>query len=145
MLLLQNKTNLVAHVLDHDVLQALVQLVPVLVQHHGVRVPVQLLERQPAVVLLLYFLDGLLQQRPDVRHVLVVHRHLLSDVTVISFVLFYEWNVQRFDVNDTFYLHSLKLLRNDKNWWKYKPNIVIFIVYIKNTLLSLSFNGNKFV
>ena len=108
LLLLQTVTNLVAHVLDHDVLQALVQLVPVLVQHHGVRVPVQLLERQPAVVLLLYFLDGLLQQRPDVRHVLVVHRHLLVDVAVISFVIFfYECNLQRFDVNYTFYLQSL--------------------------------------
>ena len=89
LIVLQIATNLVAHVLDHDVLQALVQLVPVLVQHHGVRVPVQLLERQPAVVLLLYFLDGLLQQRPDVRHVLVVHRHLLVDVAVISFVCFF--------------------------------------------------------
>ena len=59
-----------------DLAQARVELLAVLVEHHGVGVPVQLLEAQATVVLPLDLLDGVLQQVPDVVDVLLVHRHL---------------------------------------------------------------------
>lgn len=69
-----------AHFVDEmfgdDLPQARVELLAVLVQHHGVGVPVELLEAQAAVVLPLDLLDGVLQQVPDVVDVLLVHRHL---------------------------------------------------------------------
>ena len=44
-----------------------------LVQDHGVGVAVELLETEAGVVLPLDLLDGLLEQVPDVLHVLLVH------------------------------------------------------------------------
>lgn len=56
--------------------QARVELLAVLVQDHGVGIPVKLLEAQAAVVLSLDLLNGVLQQIPDVVDVLLVHCHL---------------------------------------------------------------------
>lgn len=50
----------VDEVLGDDFPQARVELLPVLVEHHGVGIPVQLLKAQPAVVLPLDLLDGVL-------------------------------------------------------------------------------------
>lgn len=63
---------------DH-LLQAAVQPLAVLVQHHRVSVAVQLLKRQARVVLLLDLLDRVLQQRPDCVHVLLVHVDLWAE------------------------------------------------------------------
>ncbi len=56
--------------------EARVELLPMFVQHHGVGVPVELLEAQPTVVLPLDLLDGVLQKIPDVIHILLIHGHL---------------------------------------------------------------------
>lgn len=65
--------------LGDDLPQARVELLAVLVQHHGVGVPVELLKAQAAVVLPLDLLDGVLQQVPDVVDVLLVHCHLQEE------------------------------------------------------------------
>ena len=62
--------------LGDDLAQARVELLAVLVEHHGVGVPVQLLEAQATVVLPLDLLDGVLQQVPNVVDILLIHRHL---------------------------------------------------------------------
>jgi len=62
----------------HDPPQALVQFGAMLVQHHGVGIPVQLLETQSAVILPLNLLDGALQHVPDFAHILFVHIVLLK-------------------------------------------------------------------
>lgn len=66
----------VDEVLSDDLAQARVELLAMFVQHHGVGVPVELLEAQPAVVLPLDLLDGILQKVPDVVYILLVHCHL---------------------------------------------------------------------
>lgn len=66
----------VDEVLSDDLAQARVELLAMFVQHHCVGVPVELLEAQPAVVLPLDLLDGILQKVPDVVDILFVHRHL---------------------------------------------------------------------
>lgn len=66
----------VDEVLGDDLTQACVELLAVFVQHHGVGVPVELLEAQPAVVLPLDLLDGILQKVPDVVDILLIHCHL---------------------------------------------------------------------
>ena len=50
----------VDEVLCDDLPQARVELLPVLVEHHGVGIPVELLKAQPTVVLPLDLLDGIL-------------------------------------------------------------------------------------
>lgn len=50
----------VDEVLCDDLPQARVKLLPVLVEHHGVGIPVELLKAQPTVVLPLDLLDGIL-------------------------------------------------------------------------------------
>ena len=66
----------VDEMLRHHFPQARVELLPMLVEHHGVSVPVQLLKAQPTVVLPLDLLDGVLQKVPDVVDILLVHGHL---------------------------------------------------------------------
>ena len=66
----------VDEMLRHHFPQTRVELLPVLVEYHGVGVPVQLLEAQPTVVLPLDLLDGVLQKVPDVVDILLVHGHL---------------------------------------------------------------------
>ena len=66
----------VDEVFRDDLPQACVELLPVLVEHHGVGIPVQLLKAQPTVVLPLNLLDGILQKVPDVVDVLFIHCHL---------------------------------------------------------------------
>ena len=66
----------VDEMLRHHLPQARVELLPVLVEHHGVSVPVQLLEAQSTVVLPLDLLDGVLQKVPDVVDIFLVHSHL---------------------------------------------------------------------
>ncbi len=56
--------------------QACVELLSVLVQDHGVGVPVELLEAQPTVVFPLNLLDGIFQEVPDVVDILLIHGHL---------------------------------------------------------------------
>ena len=53
--------------------QALVELVPELVQHHVVRVAVELLEAQPTGVLLVDLVDRVVQRLPGLVGVLLVH------------------------------------------------------------------------
>jgi len=65
-------------VLRHHLLESSVEPLAVLVQNHGVRVAVQLLEAEAGVVLPLDLLDGVLQQLPDVLHKLLVHGHRKS-------------------------------------------------------------------
>lgn len=60
---------------DH-LLQSVIKPLPMLVQHHGIGVAVKLLKAQPWVVLLLDFLNGVLEQRPYTVDVLFVHGHL---------------------------------------------------------------------
>ena len=60
---------------DH-LAQAGVQLLAVLMQHHGISIAIQLFKAQSTVVLLLDFLDGIFQQGPDVVHILLIHGHL---------------------------------------------------------------------
>lgn len=62
--------------LSDDLPQPRVELLSVLVEDHGVGVPVELLEAQAAVVLPLDLLDGVLQKVPDVVDVLLIHCHL---------------------------------------------------------------------
>ncbi len=47
-----------------------------LVQDHGVGVPVELLKAQPTVVFPLNLLDGIFQEVPDVVDILLIHGHL---------------------------------------------------------------------
>ena len=61
-----------------DLLEAGVQLLAELVQHHGVGVAVELLEAQAAVVLLLDLLNGALQHLPYVLHILDVDCRLVA-------------------------------------------------------------------
>lgn len=62
-----------------DFSQSRVELLAVFVQHHGVGVPVQLLEAQAAVVLPLDLLNGVLEEVPDVVDVLLIHGHLRGE------------------------------------------------------------------
>lgn len=62
--------------LSDDLPQPRVELLSVLVEDHGVGVPVEFLEAQTAVVLPLDLLDGVLQKVPDVVDVLLIHCHL---------------------------------------------------------------------
>lgn len=71
----------VDEVLSDDFSQSCVQLLAVFVQHHGVGVPVQLLEAQATVVLPLDLLNGVLEEVPDVVDVLFVHGHLREKVS----------------------------------------------------------------
>lgn len=66
----------VDEMLSDDLPQPRVELLSVLVEDHGVGVPVELLEAQAAVVLPLDLLDGVLQKVPDVVDVLLIHCHL---------------------------------------------------------------------
>ena len=72
----RGRVYFVDEMLCDDLAQARVELLAVLVEHHGVGVPVQLLEAQATVVLPLDLLDGVLQEVPDVVDVLLIHRHL---------------------------------------------------------------------
>lgn len=66
----------VDEMLSDDLPQPRVELLSMLVEDHGVGVPVELLEAQAAVVLPLDLLDGVLQKVPDVVDVLLIHCHL---------------------------------------------------------------------
>lgn len=66
----------VDEMLRDDFSETRVELLAMLVEHHGVGVPVQLLKAQAAVVLPLDLLDGILQKVPDVVHIFFIHRHL---------------------------------------------------------------------
>lgn len=66
----------VDEVFSDNLPQARVQLLAMLVEHHGVGIPVQLLKAKPTVVLPLDLLDGILQKVPDVVHILLIHCHL---------------------------------------------------------------------
>ena len=59
----------------HNLSEAGVQPLAVLVEDHGVGVAVELLEAEARVVFPLNFLNGVLQEVPDVLHVLFVHGH----------------------------------------------------------------------
>lgn len=69
----------VYEVLGDNLPQTRVELLPVLVEDHGVGIPVQLLKTEAAVVLPLDLLDGILEEVPDVVHILLIHRHLRRD------------------------------------------------------------------
>lgn len=56
---MENITYFVDEVLSDNLSQACVELLPVLVEHHGVGIPVQLLKAQSTVVLPLNLLDGI--------------------------------------------------------------------------------------
>lgn len=65
--------DLLLQMVAHHSRQAVVQLVAVFMEHHCVRIPVQLLKAESAVVLLLDLLNCALQQSPHVGDVLLVH------------------------------------------------------------------------
>ena len=67
--------DFVDEMLADDLAESRVELLAVLVEHHGVGVPIEFFEGETAVVLLLDLLDGVPQQRPDVVDVFLVHRH----------------------------------------------------------------------
>lgn len=81
-------TYFVDEVLGDDLSESCVQLLAVFVKHHGVGVPVKLLEAQAAVVLPLDLLDGVLQEVPDVVHILFVHCHLNTHEINTRFFIF---------------------------------------------------------
>merc|ERR1719347_348877 len=80
-------THLALEVIRDHLPKPAVQPLPVLVQHHGVSVSVQLLEGETTVVLALNLLDGIFQQIPNVLHIFLVHCHRKS--TYSHFAVFF--------------------------------------------------------
>ena len=69
------RCNLFDQVISDCFLEPGVEPLAMFVQHHGVRIAIELLETEARVVFLLDLDDGVSQQLPDIVHQLVVHVH----------------------------------------------------------------------
>lgn len=87
----------------HDLPQARVELLSMFVEHHCVRVPVELLKAQATVVLPLNLLDGILQKVPDIVDIFLIHSHLHGEqgnetcnkmTTVLTYYLYNQLKIQ---------------------------------------------------